>query len=154
MKRVLTYGTYDVLHYGHINLLKRAKALGDYLIVALSSDEFNAIKNKKSYYTYEQRKMILEACRYVDLVIPENDWEQKISDVQKYQADVFVMGETPLHKTVETLDKIHLRADEIFGNAITDTLHEAMGGPTAVSLWARSPAATALLCPRRCAVWL
>ena len=93
MKRVITYGTFDVLHYGHINLLKRAKALGDYLIVALSSDEFNAIKNKKSYYTYEQRKSILEACRYVDLVIPENDWEQKISDVQKYQADIFVMGD-------------------------------------------------------------
>ena len=93
MKRVITYGTYDVLHYGHINLLKRAKALGDYLIVALSSDEFNAIKNKKSYYTYEQRKAILEACRYVDLVIPENDWEQKISDVKKYQADIFVMGD-------------------------------------------------------------
>lgn len=93
MKRIITYGTYDVLHYGHINLLKRARELGDYLIVALSSDEFNAVKNKKSYYTYEQRKMILEACRYVDLVIPENDWEQKVSDVQKYQADVFVMGD-------------------------------------------------------------
>lgn len=93
MKRVITYGTFDVLHYGHINLLKRARALGDYLIVALSSDEFNAIKNKKSYYTYEQRKTILEACRYVDLVIPENDWEQKVSDVQKYQADIFVMGD-------------------------------------------------------------
>ena len=93
MKRVITYGTFDVLHYGHVNLLKRAKALGDYLIVALSSDEFNVIKNKKSYYTYEQRKMILEACRYVDLVIPENDWEQKINDIQKYQADIFVMGD-------------------------------------------------------------
>ena len=93
MKRVITYGTYDVLHYGHINLLKRARALGDYLIVCLSSDEFNQIKNKKSYYTYEQRKTILEACRYVDLVIPENNWEQKISDIQKYQADIFVMGD-------------------------------------------------------------
>lgn len=93
MKRIITYGTFDVLHYGHINLLKRARALGDYLIVALSSDEFNAIKNKKSYYTYEQRKTILEACRYVDLVIPENNWEQKVSDVQKYQADIFVMGD-------------------------------------------------------------
>ncbi len=93
MKRVITYGTYDVLHYGHINLLKRAKALGDYLIVVLSSDEFNAIKNKKSYYTYEQRKKILEACRYVDLVIPEYNWDQKIDDVQKYQADIFVMGD-------------------------------------------------------------
>lgn len=93
MKRVITYGTYDVMHYGHINLLKRAKALGDYLIVALSTDQFNAVKNKKSYYTYEQRKKFLEACRYVDLVIPENDWEQKIDDVKKYQADIFVMGD-------------------------------------------------------------
>lgn len=93
MKRVITYGTFDVLHYGHINLLKRAKSLGDYLIVVLSSDEFNKVKNKTSYYTYEQRKTILEACRYVDLVIPEYTWEQKIDDVQKYQADVFVMGD-------------------------------------------------------------
>ncbi|MBR1775546.1 glycerol-3-phosphate cytidylyltransferase [bacterium] len=93
MKRVITYGTFDVLHYGHINLLKRARALGDYLIVGLSSDEFNQLKNKKSYYTYEQRKTILEACRYVDLVIPEENWEQKTSDVQKYQADIFVMGD-------------------------------------------------------------
>lgn len=93
MKRVITYGTYDVLHYGHVNLLKRAKALGDYLIVALSSDEFNLLKNKKSLYTYEQRKMILEALRFVDLVIPEHTWEQKRDDVQKYQADVFVMGD-------------------------------------------------------------
>ncbi len=81
MKKVITYGTFDVLHYGHVNLLKRAKALGDYLIVVLSSDEFNKIKNKESYYTYEQRKMILESVRYVDLVIPENNWEQKRSDV-------------------------------------------------------------------------
>ena len=93
MIRVITYGTYDVLHYGHINLLKRAKALGDYLIVVLSSDEFNALKNKKSYYNYEQRKKILEACRYVDLVVPEYNWEQKIDDVKKYQADIFVMGD-------------------------------------------------------------
>ena len=93
MKRVLTYGTYDVLHYGHINLLRRAKDLGDYLIVALSTDEFNAIKNKKSYYSYEQRKKILESIRYVDLVIPETNWEQKVSDIEKYQADIFVMGD-------------------------------------------------------------
>ncbi len=93
MKRVLTYGTYDVLHYGHINLLRRAKDLGDYLIVALSTDEFNAIKEKKSYYNYEQRKKILESIRYVDLVIPETNWEQKVSDIEKYQADIFVMGD-------------------------------------------------------------
>lgn len=93
MKRIITYGTFDVLHFGHINLLKRARALGDYLIVALSTDEFNKIKNKQSFYTYEQRKTILEACRYVDLVIPEDNWEQKISDIQKYKADAFVMGD-------------------------------------------------------------
>ena len=93
MKRIITYGTFDVLHYGHVNLLKRAKALGDYLIVGLSSDEFNQIKNKKSYYTYEQRKIILESCRYVDLVIPEYNWEQKTYDIQTYNVDIFVMGD-------------------------------------------------------------
>ena len=92
MKRVLTYGTFDLLHYGHIRLLKRAKALGDYLIVAISTDEFNAIKHKKAYYNYETRKEMLEAIRYVDLVIPENNWEQKISDVLDYKVDVVVMG--------------------------------------------------------------
>lgn len=92
MKRVLTYGTYDLLHYGHIRLLQRAKELGDYLIVAVSTDEFNAIKGKKAYHNYETRKEMLEAIRYVDLVIPENDWNQKISDVIKYQVDIVVMG--------------------------------------------------------------
>ena len=93
MKRVITYGTFDVFHPGHVNLLKRAKALGDYLIVALSTDEFNQLKSKKAYYPYSQRKIVLEACRYVDLVIPETTWEQKADDVRKYQADVFVMGD-------------------------------------------------------------
>lgn len=93
MKKIITYGTFDILHYGHINLLKRAKELGDYLIVALSTDEFNQIKNKKSYYSFEQRKLLLEACRYVDIVIPENNWEQKIADIQKYNIDTFVMGD-------------------------------------------------------------
>lgn len=93
MKRVITYGTFDLLHYGHINLLRRAKALGDYLIVALSTDEFNAIKGKKSFFTYEQRKALLEAIRYVDLVIPENDWNQKVNDVHEYHIDTFVMGD-------------------------------------------------------------
>ncbi|MBE6991454.1 MAG: glycerol-3-phosphate cytidylyltransferase [Ruminococcaceae bacterium] len=93
MKKVITYGTYDLLHYGHINLLRRAKALGDYLIVALSTDEFNSEKKgKKCYFSYEQRKQLLEAVRYVDLVIPENDWDQKINDVQEFKVDVFAMG--------------------------------------------------------------
>lgn len=92
MKRVLTYGTYDLLHYGHIRLLERASKLGDYLIVALSTDEFNKIKGKKSYYNYEIRKQMLEAIRYVDLVIPEDNWEQKKSDVLTYKVDTVVMG--------------------------------------------------------------
>lgn len=92
MKRVITYGTYDLLHYGHIELLRRAREMGDYLIVALSTDEFNRIKNKKSYYNYEQRKMMLESIRYVDLVIPEEGWGQKERDVERYDVDTFVMG--------------------------------------------------------------
>ena len=92
MKRILTYGTFDLLHYGHIRLLKRAKALGDYLIVALSTDEFNNLKGKKAYHDYKTRKEMLECIRYVDLVIPEDNWEQKIDDVKNYKADVVVMG--------------------------------------------------------------
>lgn len=94
MKRVITYGTFDLLHYGHINLLSRARALGDYLIVALSTDEFNwNCKQKKCYFSYAKRKQMLEALRCVDLVLPEENWEQKVSDVQLYKADVFVMGD-------------------------------------------------------------
>ena len=94
MKRVITYGTFDLLHYGHINLLKRAKALGDYLVVAISTDEFNwNEKQKKCYFTYEQRKALVEAIRYVDLVIPETGWEQKKYDVHEYHIDTFVMGD-------------------------------------------------------------
>lgn len=94
MKRVITYGTFDLLHYGHINLLRRAKELGDYLIVSLSTDEFNWIeKKKKCYFKYEERKQLLEAIRYVDLVIPEKNWDQKITDVKEYRIDTFVMGD-------------------------------------------------------------
>lgn len=94
MKRVITYGTFDLLHYGHINLLRRAKSLGDYLVVGLSTDEFNnKEKNKECYFDYENRKLLLDAVRYVDCVIPENNWEQKISDIQKYNIDVFVIGD-------------------------------------------------------------
>jgi glycerol-3-phosphate cytidylyltransferase len=92
MKKVITYGTFDLLHWGHINLLKRAKEMGDYLIVAISSDAFNDLKNKKSYHSFENRKMILEAIRYVDEVISEESWDQKIEDVLKHEVDTFVMG--------------------------------------------------------------
>ena len=93
MKKVITYGTFDLLHWGHINLLKRAKEMGDYLVVAISSDEFNKLKKKKSYHSFENRKMILEAIRYVDEVIPENTWEQKVQDVIEHDIDIFVMGD-------------------------------------------------------------
>lgn len=94
MRKVITYGTFDLLHAGHINLLRRAKELGDYLIVVVSSDEFNwNEKRKKCYFSYEERKQLVEAVRYVDLVIPENSWEQKISDVKEYHVDTFVMGD-------------------------------------------------------------
>ncbi len=93
MRRVITYGTYDLLHYGHIELLKRARALGDYLVVVLSSDEFNALKGKRAYFPYEDRKAMLEAIRYVDLVVPEYTWEQKVDDIRKFQIDVFVLGD-------------------------------------------------------------
>ena len=100
MKRVITYGTYDLLHYGHIELLRRAREMGDYLIVALSTDEFNQIKNKKSYYDYEQRKMMLESIRYVDLVIPDvdvfvmgHDWEGEF-DFLKDKCEVIYLNRT------------------------------------------------------------
>lgn len=94
MKRVITYGTFDLIHYGHINLLRRAKAEGDYLIVALSTDEFNLeSKNKKTYFSYEERRQLLESIRYVDLVIPEENWEQKKTDMKLYVVDEFVMGD-------------------------------------------------------------
>lgn len=93
MKRIMTYGTFDLLHYGHINILKRAKSLGDYLIVGLSSDEFNELKGKKSVMSYEERKEILESIRYVDKVIKESSWEQKVDDIIKYNIDVFVIGD-------------------------------------------------------------
>lgn len=93
MKKVLTYGTFDLLHYGHLNILKNCKALGDCLIVGLSSDEFNEIKGKKSVMSFEERKEILSHIKYVDEVIKEDHWDQKIEDVKKYDIDVFVMGD-------------------------------------------------------------
>lgn len=93
MKRILTYGTFDLLHHGHIRLLRRAKELGDYLIVAVSTDEFNEGKGKAAYHSYETRAEIVSAIRYVDEVIPEKNWEQKIDDIKKYHIDTLVMGD-------------------------------------------------------------
>lgn len=93
-KNVITYGTFDLFHYGHMELLRRAKELanGGKLIVAVSSDEFNAIKGKKSHYDYTKRKDFVESLRYVDLVIKENNWDQKVDDIKKYKIDIFTIG--------------------------------------------------------------
>ena len=133
MKRVITYGTFDLLHYGHINLLKRAKDLGDYLIVALSTDEFNLQKDKISYFDYQQRKILLESIRYVDLVIPEISWEQKREDVKKYYADIFVMGDDLEGKfdflKDEGVEVVYLpRTEEISTTQIKEDLNKTKGG--------------------------
>ncbi|MCQ6301988.1 glycerol-3-phosphate cytidylyltransferase [Bacillus cereus] len=92
-RKVITYGTFDLLHYGHINILRRAKALGDYLIVAISTDQFNELKGKKSYFSYDKRRLMLESIKYVDEVISEENWEQKKIDVMNHNIDTFVMGD-------------------------------------------------------------
>lgn len=131
MKRVITYGTFDLLHYGHINLLRRAKALGDYLVVALSTDEFNwNSKQKKTYFSYEQRKQLLESIRYVDLVIPEDNWSQKRTDMKEYHIDTFVMGDDWRGKfdflREEGVDVVYLpRTPEISSSKIKHDLYDA-----------------------------
>ena len=91
-KTVITYGTFDLFHIGHLKLLQRIKNLGDRLIVAVSTDEFNTLKGKKTIIPYEQRAEIVSNIKCVDFVIPENNWEQKIEDIQKYNVDIFTMG--------------------------------------------------------------
>lgn len=91
--RVITYGTFDMFHIGHLNLLKRLSELGDELIVAVSTDVFNTIKGKKTLIPYEQRAEIVRNIKYVDSVIAEHHWEQKIDDIKKYNIDIFAMGD-------------------------------------------------------------
>ncbi|MCW4466206.1 adenylyltransferase/cytidyltransferase family protein [Glutamicibacter sp. MNS18] len=93
MKTVLTYGTFDLFHIGHLNILKRLKEKGDRLIVGVSTDEFNAIKGKKPVVPFDQRIEIVRAIQYVDEAIPEDNWEQKRLDIAKYGANVFGIGE-------------------------------------------------------------
>lgn len=129
MKRVITYGTFDLLHYGHINLLRRAKQLGDYLIVALSTDDFNTNKkNKVCYFTYEERKKLLESIRYVDLVIPEENWEQKRTDIPLYHIDTLVMGddwEGKFDDLSDLCEVVYLpRTKEISTTKIKEDLHK------------------------------
>lgn len=92
-KVVLTYGTFDLLHIGHINLFSRLKSMGDRLIVGVSTDAFNHRKGKKSIMPFEHRLEIVSSISYVDLVFPEESWEQKKSDIVKYNVDIFAMGD-------------------------------------------------------------
>ena len=92
-RTLITYGTFDLFHVGHVRLLKRIKERGDKLIVAVSTDEFNLLKGKKTIIPFDQRVEIVKAIRYVDKVIPENNWEQKRNDIKKYNVDEFVMGD-------------------------------------------------------------
>lgn len=129
MKKVITYGTFDLIHHGHINILKRAKDLGDYLVVGLSSDEFNALKGKAAYHSFEERKMILEAIKYVDEVIPEHNWGQKVSDIKSNNIDLFVMGsdwEGKFDELKEYCDVVYLpRTEGISTSKIkTDLLNQ------------------------------
>ena len=130
MKRVITYGTFDLLHYGHINLFKRAKALGDYLIVAVSTDEFNwEKKHKKCYFSYDNRKALVEAVRYVDLVIPEESWDQKRADMHDFNIDVFCIGDDWKGKfdylKEEGVEVVYLpRTPEISSTRIREDLFE------------------------------
>lgn len=91
-KKIITYGTFDMFHVGHLRLLKRLKEMGDELIVAVSTDEFNLLKGKKVLIPYEQRVEILEGIKYVNEVIPEYSWEQKIDDIKKYDIHTFAIG--------------------------------------------------------------
>lgn len=93
MRKVITYGTFDTLHYGHILLLQRARALGDHLTVALSSDAFNTGKGKAAHFSYDDRADFLRAITYVDDIIPEDTWDQKRDDVARLGIDVFTMGD-------------------------------------------------------------
>ena len=93
MKKVITYGTFDLFHIGHWNLLKRAKNQGDYLIVAISTDKFNTDKGKTSSMNFSERKEVVQSISFVDEVITEDDWDQKISDVKLHNIDVFVIGD-------------------------------------------------------------
>ena len=125
-RTIITYGTFDLFHIGHLKLLQRLKSLGDELIVAVSTDEFNTIKGKKTIIPYAQRAEIVENIKCVDMVIPENDWEQKIKDVQKYNIDVFAIGndwEGKFDFLKEYCDVVYLdRTDGISSTQLKNTL--------------------------------
>ncbi len=131
MRRVITYGTYDLLHHGHIHLLRRARELGDHLIVGLSTDEFNqSRKNKDTYFPFEHRKVCIESIKYVDEVIVESYWEQKIEDIKKYKIDIFAIGsdwEGRFDYLKEYCEVVYIeRTPDISSSQIKSDLHDKL----------------------------
>lgn len=126
---ILTYGTFDLLHKGHINLFSRAKKLGDVLVVGLSTDEFNREKGKRSYFTFSERYKLLQLVPSIDLIIPESSWEQKIDDINKYNIDIFVMGSDWTGKfdyLKDYCEVVYLpRTDNISSSQIKEVTHSA-----------------------------
>jgi glycerol-3-phosphate cytidylyltransferase len=127
MTTVITYGTFDLFHIGHVNLLRRLRELGDRLVVGCSTDEFNALKGKQSAMPYEHRAGILRSLRYVDDVFPENSWEQKRADIAREGAKVFAMGDDWVGKfddLVDVCDVVYLpRTREVSTTGIRQVLH-------------------------------
>lgn len=126
---ILTYGTFDLLHKGHINLFSRAKKLGDVLVVGLSTDEFNREKGKRSYFTFSERYKLLRLVPSIDLIIPESSWEQKIDDINKYNIDIFVIGSDWTGKfdyLKDYCEVVYLpRTDNISSSQIKEVTHNA-----------------------------
>ncbi|HAE79404.1 adenylyltransferase/cytidyltransferase family protein [Morganella morganii] len=126
MKTIITYGTFDLFHVGHVRILKRLKQLGTRLIVGISTDEFNSIKGKKSFFSYLERAEIVKSCKYVDDIFPENNWTQKRSDIIKYKADILGMGNDWLGKFDDLNDICNViyldRTDDISSTDIKNKL--------------------------------
>lgn len=126
MKKIITYGTFDLFHIGHVRLLERLYSIGGEVIVGISTDEFNAKKGKTSFSSYDERSEIVASCKYVTKVFPENSWEQKRSDIIKYNADIFAMGDDWKGKFDELSDICNIlylpRTEDISTTVIKSTL--------------------------------
>lgn len=123
---VITYGTFDLFHVGHVRLLKRLSELGDKLIVGISTDEFNEVKGKRSFFSYSERAEIVNSCKYVDCVFPESSWDQKRHDIQKFNASIFAIGDDWFGKfddLKDICDVVYLpRTEDISTTKIKQTL--------------------------------
>lgn len=134
--RIITYGTFDLFHIGHVRLLRRLADLGTELIVACSTDEFNELKGKKTAIPFEHRVEVLEACRYVSKVIPETGWAQKRSDMKEHNIDLFAMGddwEGKFDDLQDLCDVIYLPRTENVSTTELKLLIQKMRGPRKIA---------------------